>query len=152
MSPANLITECRKSGVEVMLSGDSLKLKGTNTAVREAVNRIKPFKAEVVLYLSTQAASLVQEFMEVDGMSHEAAADLAAQCPAPRPPAEWIAMIAELDALLGEASRRFGLDMEARERIFAARKGQALSTIPESLHLVRTYLAAHFPTSNEGEK
>ena len=93
------------------------------------------------------ATSLIDEFIEVDGMSLEDATALAALCPEPRPAADWLAMIAELDQLIASACKRGGLDDAARDRIMAGRKCQPLATIPATLQWFRNEAAARFPDS-----
>ena len=86
------------------------------------------------------ATSLIVEFMEVDGMTLEAATELAALCQPPRPASEWAALIDELDELIEQACKRDGLDPEACQRIRAARRQQSLASIPTTLHWYRTDL------------
>lgn len=83
---------------------------------------------------------LVNEFVEIDGMTFEDAERLAEQCPQPRRPEEWLGLIAELDRLICVVCKRDGLDDQACQRILAGRKCQALSTIPLSLQWYRTEL------------
>lgn len=86
-------------------------------------------------------SDLIRDFMTIDGLSLQAATDLACQCQPPRPAAEWLAMIAELDRLIALACKRDGLDTEACERILAGRRCLALSTIPATLQWFRDELA-----------
>ena len=57
MTPASLVNECRKTGVLVALNGGSLKLDGSPAAVRIAADRLRPFKVEVLRYLSGFSAT-----------------------------------------------------------------------------------------------
>lgn len=86
---------------------------------------------------SSSRMSLIDEFIEVDGMSRADAEALADQCHTPRPAAEWMSMIAELDDLIAAACKRYALSLEACNRIMAVRRSQSLASIPEALQWLR---------------
>ena len=84
---------------------------------------------------------MVREFMEIDGLSLEEARALAAVSIPPRPPAELLAMIAELDQLIDRYCAAAHLSQEAAARLKAARNTQAIASIPESLAWFRRALS-----------
>lgn len=84
---------------------------------------------------------MVREFMEIDGLSLEEAQALAAVSIPPRPSAEWLAMIAELDQLIDRYCAAAHLSQEAAARLKAARNTQAIASIPESLAWFRRALS-----------
>ena len=85
----------------------------------------------------TRPADLVRDFME-DGLTREEAEALAAISVQQRPPDEWLAMIAELDALIGRYCLATGRDEAAMQ---SARRRQSLASIPESLAWFRREVA-----------
>ncbi|WP_136415539.1 hypothetical protein [Herbaspirillum sp. ST 5-3] len=87
-----------------------------------------------------RATDLIAEFMEVDGLSLAEATQLAADCANIRPAHEWLAMIKELDALIGQFCERFKLDDAAKERILEVRSRQSLFSIAHSLDWFRNEL------------
>lgn len=91
------------------------------------------------------ATSLIAEFMEVDGLSLAEATKLAAHCVRPRPAHEWIAMVKELDSLIGEFCERFKLDDTTKELILQARNRQSLCSIAHSLEWFRNQLRSNPP-------
>lgn len=139
MSPQNLMNECRLAGVLVHLDGGNLKLKGTPEAVRIAADRMRPHKAKLIEYLAAHGANdLVREFMEVDGMTLAEAQATAAISVQPRQAAEWLALIAELDMLIGRYCAAYKLTGEAQAHILGARSRQSLASIPAALAWFRT--------------
>lgn len=84
---------------------------------------------------------LVREFMEVDGLTLEEAQALAAISVQPRPAAEWLALIADLDAVIERYCDAVGAAAEARAAMLATRYAQPLASIPESLAWFRSELA-----------
>lgn len=84
---------------------------------------------------------MVHEFMAIDGLSLEEARALAAVSIPPRPAAEWLTMIAELDQLIDRYCAAAHLSQEAAARIKAARDTQALASIPESVAWFRRALS-----------
>jgi hypothetical protein len=91
------------------------------------------------------ATDLVQEFMEVDGLSLEEAQALAAVSVAPRPPAEWFALIQELDDLIDRYCQACRLSADARDRIREIRKKQSLASIPLAVDWFRRELTRNGP-------
>jgi len=85
-------------------------------------------------------ADLVREFMEVDGLTLAEANALATVSVQPRPVAEWLAMIAELDASIASYCSAYRLSDEARARILDVRNRQSLASIPDSLEWFRREL------------
>lgn len=85
----------------------------------------------------TRPADLVRDFME-DGLTREEAEALAAISVQQRPPDEWLALIAELDALIVRYCLATG---ETKTAIQSARCGQSLASIPESLAWFRREVA-----------
>lgn len=84
---------------------------------------------------------LVREFMEVDGMSAEDARAMAAVSIPIRPATDWLALIAELDHLIGRYCSTYRLSAEAQARILDTRNRQSLASIPNSLAWFRRELA-----------
>jgi hypothetical protein len=84
---------------------------------------------------------LVREFMEVDGLSLTEAQALAAVSVQPRAPEEWLALIAELDALIERYCAAVEVTDEARAVILAAKCAQSLASIPSTLEWFRRELA-----------
>lgn len=76
---------------------------------------------------------MVQEFMEVDGMTLEEAQAWEAQSVEVRPASEWIAMIQELDAAINHYCNAKRVSAQARGDMLATRMNQSLSTIPDTL-------------------
>jgi hypothetical protein len=85
--------------------------------------------------------NMVHEFMEFDGMTLAEAQALAAVSVKVRPAGEWLALIAELDAMIVRYCAAAGLDGDAIAAIFAARHRQSVASIPESLEWFRRELA-----------
>lgn len=141
MTPQGLIDECRLSGVLVHLDGGKLKLKGSPDAVRIAANRLRPFKTEIVRYqmnlMAAPVSGLVREFMEADGLALDEAKAMTAISVQPRPAAQWLVLIAELDALIERYCLAAGLTGESRSAIVSVRFNQSLASIPESLDWFR---------------
>ena len=141
MTPQGLINECQLSGVLVHLVGGKLKLKGEPDAVRIAADRLRPFKSEIVQFemkrMAEPISDLVRDFIE-DGLTREEAEALAAISVQPCPPDEWLALIAELDALIVRYCLATG---ETKTAIQSARCGQSLASIPESLAWFRREVA-----------
>jgi len=77
--------------------------------------------------------ALIREFMEVDGLSIEEAQAMAAISIPVRPASEWLAMIAELDALIEQYCGACRLSGEIQARVLAVRNKQSLASIPGSL-------------------
>jgi len=86
-------------------------------------------------------SNMVREFMEFDGMTLAEAQALAAVSVKTRPAGEWLALIAELDAMIVRYCTAAGLDGESIAAIFAARHRQSVASIPESLEWFRRELA-----------
>lgn len=86
------------------------------------------------------ATDLIAEFMEVDGLSLDDATQLAQDCANVRPAHEWLSMISELDALIGQFCERFKLSDDAKARILERRNRQSLFSIAHSLEWFRTEL------------
>jgi hypothetical protein len=86
------------------------------------------------------ATPLVREFMESDGLSPEQAHALAAASVWPRPPAEWLALIQELDALIDRYCQACFLSDDARDRIRELRKRRSLASIPLAVDWFRREL------------
>ena len=137
MTPQRLISDCRLQGVSVYLDGGKIKLRGDPDAVRVAADRLRPFKAAIMQYqmglMSASVSDQVREFMEVDGMTLAEAQATAALSVQVFQPAEWLAMIGELDALIERYCTAAGLSGDAKTAITATRGKQSLASIPESL-------------------
>lgn len=88
-----------------------------------------------------RADDLVREFMQIDGMTLAEARATAALSVPVRPAAEWLELIAELDALIGRFCAATGATDEAKASIVAARYTQPLASIPETLKWFRAELA-----------
>ena len=103
------------------------------------VTQVTPFFNEwgEALEAEEDKAQLIREFVEVDGMTQSDATALAAQCQAPRPAAEWLGMIRELDELIVMLCKRYGLDSVACERVQNARRRQSLASIPATIEIMR---------------
>jgi hypothetical protein len=84
---------------------------------------------------------LVREFMEVDGLTLDQARALVAVAVQPRAPADWLALIAELDCLIGRYCDHHRLTPEARMHIMAMRTKQSLASIPAALEWFTAQLA-----------
>ena len=82
----------------------------------------------------------VREFME-DGLTLAEAQALAAVSVPVFPVAEWLAMIAELDDLIGIYCAAAGLTGAAKAAILSTRCGQSLASIPETLAWFRREVA-----------
>jgi hypothetical protein len=108
----------------------------------DVVPPVPPVLPQKDAFLNTAGEiDLVREFMEVDGMTLEEAQALAAVAVQPRPPAEWLALIAELDAMIDRYCTAVGVSDGGRSGIMAARCTQSLASIPESLAWFRRELA-----------
>jgi hypothetical protein len=85
---------------------------------------------------------LVRGFMDEDGVTLAEAQALAAISVQPRPAAEWLAMIAELDALIGiYCANEVWMTDEAKAAIWATRCAQSLASIPDTLAWFRREVA-----------
>jgi len=85
---------------------------------------------------------LVRGFMDEDGLTLAEAQALAAASVQPRPAAEWLAMIAELDALIGiYCAAEVWMTDKAKAAIWATRCAQSLASIPETLAWFRREVA-----------
>ena len=82
----------------------------------------------------------VREFM-ADGLTLAEAQTLAAVSVPVRPAAEWLAMIGELDDLIGIYYAATGLTSEGKAAIRATRCGQSLASILETLAWLRRAVA-----------
>jgi len=96
----------------------------------------------VVRALTPWQANLVLEFIEVDGLTLDEAQAMAAISVQPRPAAEWLAMIAELDDLIRiYFAAAADLTGEGKAAILSTRCGQSLASIPETLASSRREVA-----------
>jgi hypothetical protein len=75
--------------------------------------------------------------MELDGLSQEEAEALALVSVAPRPLAEWLALIQELDNLIDLYCQTCRLSDDARDRIREVRQKQSLASIPPAVDWFR---------------
>lgn len=138
MNMQMLIDDCAVAGVSVHMIGGALKLRGAPDAVQAAAVRLLPHKAALLEHLATlNPVDLVAEFMEVDGLSRSDAEALAAVSVQPRPRAEWLAMIAELDGLVAQFCAANKVTGQAQAYILAARNRQSLASIPAMLEWYR---------------
>ncbi|HJV88380.1 MAG TPA: hypothetical protein VJ698_23125 [Noviherbaspirillum sp.] len=96
-----------------------------------------------------EKAALITEFMTVDGMGIAEATLLAATSVPRRPTEEWLAMIKELDVLIGEFCTRSGFSEAQYERIMNQRYKQSLLSIPTTLVWFRREVTAMHKTSND---
>jgi hypothetical protein len=156
VTPQSLINECRLAGVLVNLDGGVLKLKGAPDAVRIAADRLRPFKAEIVRYqmdlMATPVTDLARGFMDDDGVTLAEAEALAAISVQPRPTGEWLAMITELDALIGTyCAAEVGMTDKNKTAIRGARLTQSLASIPETLEWFRGEVAHIMNKLPQGE-
>jgi len=101
------------------------------TVVKKAVAR--PTAAENNSQKQQTDADLIREFMDVDGLTLEEAQAMAAISIKPRPAAEWLALIAELDRAIESYCMAVGLSAGALAELLAVRNRQSLASIPESL-------------------
>lgn len=98
---------------------------------------------------SQPAADLLKEFMDMDGLSLEEAEALAAVSVASRPPAEWLALIQELDGLIDRYCQVCRLSDSSRARIREVRKRQGLASIPLAVDWFRRELSTHDKEASE---
>lgn len=78
-------------------------------------------------------SDLVREFMAVDGLSFAEATAMAAISVQPRPAAEWMALITDLDRLVEAYCAAYKLSEQAQARILDVRRRQSLASIPASI-------------------
>jgi hypothetical protein len=76
---------------------------------------------------------VAQEFQEIDAMSEADALALALLSVRPRPAAEWLRLIDQLDELAASYCAACKLPAEAQARIAAARSRQSLASIPATI-------------------
>ena len=146
MSPQVLIDNCSAAGVSVHLVGDSISLRGSAEAVRAVAERVRAHKAVLLAHLSScEPIDLVAEFMEVDGMTRPEAEAMAAISVQPRTPAVWLALIAELDALIDQYCTGARVPQTAKDRMRAASHSQSLASIPDTIQWFRTELSRLIP-------
>lgn len=93
-----------------------------------------------VIQKGEDKVDLVREFMEVDGFSLTDAQSLAAVSIKPRSVSEWLALIAELDALIERYCIAVAINNVGKAAIMAIRRSQSLASIPESLAWFRNEL------------
>lgn len=138
-----MLSQCRNHGVTVFLTDRGVAMRGNPEALGKFRPMLKLHKASVVQYLTEHStADLVREFMDVDGVSMEEARALAAISVQPRPATEWLAMIAELDALIGiYCASEVGMTDKAKTVIWWIRCAQSLASIPETLAWFRQAVA-----------
>jgi hypothetical protein len=86
------------------------------------------------------ATNLIRKFMEVDGLTLEAAETLAAVSVAPRQPAEWLSLIQEMDDLIDRYCHARRLSDHVRVGITGTRKRQSLASIPLAVDWFRREL------------
>ena len=94
---------------------------------------------------------LVRGFMDEDGLTLSEAQALAAVSVQLRPVSEWLAMIAELDALIGiYCAAEVGMTDQTRAAIRGARLTQSLASIPASLEWFQREVARMNGTATQG--
>ena len=151
MTPAEILSDCRRHGVKVfLLPNGNLNITGQADAVGKVRPFIKDKKASIVRYLTSAAppalqpsdADLIREFMELDGLSQEEAQAMAEISIKPRPADEWLALIAELDRMIDRYCLAAGLPIEKLADLLAVRNRQALASIPASLTWFRREIEA----------
>lgn len=129
---AQLLAQRQRNKAATVQASEPLKVAHEIAPVAQ----LRPLENE-----ETQLATdLVREFMEVDGLSLEEAQALAAVSVVPRPPAEWLALIQELDALIDRYCQACRLSDDARDRIREVRKHQSLASIPLAVDWFRREL------------
>jgi hypothetical protein len=126
MNPKQLIDECRQSGVSVRLDGNRIKVRGEPLAVKAATTLLRPYKAELLKYLTVAA----NDGAEVDG-PHTAYCTVS-----PLAIREFHDLIARYVAL-------YRLSDDAATRIIETAKKQSLASIPASICSFRKELGEH---------
>lgn len=137
MNARQLIEECQKAGVSIIVQGNAVSLEGDQSLVAHYAPQLRPYKAAII----AEASSLVREFMEVDGLSLQEAEQLALISAPRRTPDDWLSMISELDGLIDRYCEACGLSIEDRQRIHDARMRQSLASIPAALLWFRRSIA-----------
>lgn len=120
----------------------SIKDRGGNTQTVATVAKVAVAKEIIQNQESDWRAALVDEFMEVDGMTRTEADAMAAISVQPRTPAVWVAMVAELDRLIEAYCTSAQVSTEAKARIRAASHSQSLASIPHAVDWFRAELQA----------
>jgi hypothetical protein len=118
-----------------------LAIPGTPGTPDTPQKHVKPKIRAKVGESESHPIDLVREFMDVNGLTLADAQALAAVAVQPRPAGEWLALIAELDALIERYCAASGLTGAAKAAIFATRCAQSLASIPESLAWFRHEVA-----------
>lgn len=143
-----ILSECKSSGVNVFLTACGMSATGDRKALEKLRPILKEHKAEILEYLTAAAndrdpgeIDLVREFMEVDGLTLEEAQALTKASVQPRPPHEWLALIHELDAMIGRYCEACKPNTAAHGRILDDRRRQSPASIPASLAWFKRELA-----------
>jgi hypothetical protein len=116
MNPQTLIDDCRKLGVSIHLNAGAIKLRGAPEAVKTLSNKLRPHKAELLSYLST------------DEMQNDIEGEYTPYVCAISPE-----LVRELDRLIIAYTKQYRLSEVASQRIIEAAKHQALSKVPEAI-------------------
>ena len=162
MTPATLIAQCLEVGITVQLNGDPIRLRGAPDAVRKLAEVVKQHKQALIAYLMetnsdvcqtegnepcrdrspSETASIVDELV-TDGLDWEEAEEIASRAAPCFTQDEWLAMIAELDALIERYCSTVKISEVGKASILAARNRQSLASIPATLAWFKTELADH---------
>lgn len=143
MNLQTLVAECAAAGVRIVVQGDAVSLEGDLDLIQQYASILRPYKEELLAsgaVLDGWRDDLVQDSMEVDGLSQEETQALAAVSVAPRPPAEWMSLIQELDSMIDRYCQVCRLSDDARDRIREIRQKQSLESIPLAVDWFRREL------------
>lgn len=115
MSAEDLISDCERAGIFIYLDGGALKMKGGPEAVRQAAERLRPHKAELLDYFATNPERAI--------------------CGAFTPycPPVSREMVDELHRLIEHYSALYQLAHDQTQRIINEAKHQPLASVPNSI-------------------
>jgi hypothetical protein len=88
------------------------------------------------------ATDLITEFVKVDKVSEPQARAMAAVSIVPRPSAEWLAMLDELDTLIDRYCSAASVPQANKDQFLKARANQAWVNVPATLNWFRKQVAA----------
>lgn len=134
----------RSAGLTLRIKDGHLHVRPKQLLTSELRMLIANNKRGLIIRISSEPAStngLVQELMEEDGLTLAEAQAVAVGAPTPRSPAQWLALIAELDALIERYCEIFNYSADKRSEILVTRGKQSLASIPSTLAWFRQALA-----------
>lgn len=142
MTPDFIISKAKRDGLVLEIATNhTIRVIGNQELVEKWLPTLQANKPALLnALLDDGKRKLVEEFM-ADGLSHDEAIALMAVAVMPKPAAEWIAMIGELDALIREYCALAALPEDIKQETLAARRSQPLSTIPAALDSFREEVA-----------